>query len=66
MGPGGLELAPMSGGRVLAPMAAGAMVTVSEMPLRAYYTAAALRELLIRRRQSGFGLAGRAARAIRL
>ena len=31
-GPGGPELAPMSGGRVLAPMAWGAMVTESENP----------------------------------
>ena len=46
-GPGGLEPAPMSGGRVLAPMAAGAMVTVSEISLRAEYTAAALKELLV-------------------
>ena len=66
MGPGGLELAPMSGGRVLAPMAARAMVTVSEIPLRADYRAAILRELLIERRWSGFGLAGMAALAIRL
>ena len=63
-GPGGLRPAPLSGGRVLAPMAARAMVTVSEIPLRADYTAAAIRELLIEKRWSRFGLAWMAALAI--